>query len=148
MRRTYDASFDMIAFLKIDMHKEHNYEEWKEIRSRTDSIANAVFLIAGGALSLSINVMIGNKQKLSLPRAVIDATNDAWFLLLGSIIIFLFIKVTLIGQAMLLQFKEEFVNKHLLKINTISWILGGIAFICFVMGMFKMVEAAVLILSN
>jgi hypothetical protein len=43
-------------------HAERNYEEWKEIRSRVDSIASTVFLIAGGALTLSINVILGNRE--------------------------------------------------------------------------------------
>lgn len=42
-------------------HLENNYEEWQEIRSRIDSIANAVFLISGSALSLSISVRLSNK---------------------------------------------------------------------------------------
>ncbi|WP_269519200.1 hypothetical protein [Alteromonas sp. BMJM2] len=51
---------------------ENDYEEWKEIRSRADSIATAVFLLTGGALSLSINVMVGNKSKLKLSAPLLE----------------------------------------------------------------------------
>lgn len=43
---------------------EKNYEEWNEIRSRVDSLASAVFLIAGGALTLSISVLTSQTSPL------------------------------------------------------------------------------------
>lgn len=125
------------------MHQENNYEEFKEIRSRVDSIATAVFLIAGGALSLSINVMLGNKGKIILTEGVINNTTLAWYFLLTSVVLFLILKIQMIAQAMLLQFFSEFVNSHLKKFNITSWIVGGSAFITFVFGMVKMVQAAV-----
>lgn len=125
------------------MHQENNYEEFKEIRSRVDSIATAVFLIAGGALSLSINVMLGNKGKIVLTEGVINSTKLAWYFLLTSVVLFLILKIQMIAQAMLLQFFSGFVNSHLKKFNIASWIVGGSAFITFVFGMVKMVQAAV-----
>jgi len=130
------------------MHQEHNYEEFKEIRSRVDSIATAVFLIAGGALSLSINVMLGNKGKIVLTETVVNNTKLAWYFLLTSVVLFLIVKIQMTAQAMLLQFFTGFVNSHLKKFNIASWIVGGFAFITFVFGMVKMVQAAVGTISS
>ena len=127
---------------------ENNYEEWKEIRSRADSIATAVFLLTGGALSLSINVMVGNKSKLELSAPLIENITLAWYFLLTAIICFLLIKAYLIGIAMTRQFKPQLINKHLFKINIVSWALGLVAFGSFVYGMYKMVHAAVLTIGG
>lgn len=35
---------------------ELNHDDWVEIRARIDSIANGIYLIAGGALMLSITI--------------------------------------------------------------------------------------------
>ncbi len=127
---------------------ENNYEEWKEIRSRADSIATAVFLISGGALSLSINVMVGNKNKLQLSSALLENITLAWYSLLTAIICFLLIKVYFIGIAMVRQFKPQLINAHLFKINIVSWVLGLVAFGSFAFGMYKMVQAAVVTIGG
>lgn len=130
------------------MHKENNYEEFKEIRSRVDSIATGVFLLAGGALSLSINVMLGNKNKIKLSPEVVNDTKLAWYFLLASIILFLAVKVQMIAQGMSLLFFSEFVNRNLEKLNIAAWIVGGTAFITFTIGMLKMVQAAVGVIGS
>tara|TARA_B100002049_G_C15857702_1_gene282036 strand:+ start:218 stop:610 length:393 start_codon:yes stop_codon:yes gene_type:complete len=122
---------------------ENNYEEWLEIRSRVDSIATAVFLLAGGALSLSINIMLGNKNKLNISATVIEETTLAWYGLLFSIMCFLLVKVHLIAMSMVRQFKPGFVDRHIVTLNLISWVLGLLGFISFLFGMLKMVQAAV-----
>lgn len=130
------------------MHKENYYEEWKEIRTRADSIANAIFIIAGGALSLSITVMLGNKEKLKISTEIIQSTALAWYLLLFSITLFLFIKACLIVQAMLLQFKTLFIDKNIGKINSALLVMGFLAFTTFIAGMYKMVQTAVLVIGS
>ncbi len=127
---------------------ENNYEEWKEIRARADSIATAVFLITGGALSLSINVMVSNKNKLKLSAAILENVTVAWYSLLTAIVCFLLIKVYLIGIAMVRQFKPQLMNKYLFKVNLIAWILGLVAFSSFTLGMYRIVHAAVLTIAG
>jgi hypothetical protein len=126
---------------------ENNYEEWKEIRARTDSIANAIFLIAGGALSLSITVMLSNKSNGTITPEVAQQATTAWYWLLSSIILSLVVKVAMVLQAFLLQFKTEFINTHLNKFNSLSWVFGLSGLFAFSCGFIKMVYAAVLAVS-
>ncbi|MDR0716001.1 MAG: hypothetical protein LBF50_01120 [Azoarcus sp.] len=121
---------------------ENNDEDWREIRSRADSIASTVFLISGGALSLSITVILGNKGAGFITTQVASFTIWSWYLLLGAIILFLLLKGYMVFQAYLLQFCLEYVNNHLRLFNGIGWSLGAIGFIAFVIGMILMVYAA------
>ena len=127
---------------------ENNYEEWKEIRSRIDSISNAVFIISGGALSLSISVLLSNKASgLISPTAACKAAS-AWYWLLASVIIFLLLKAKLILQSYMLQFHTEFVNRHIYKFNYLGWAVGIAGFIAFVVGFIQLVNVAVLVIST
>lgn len=121
---------------------ENNSNDWREIRSRVDSIANAVFLIAGGALSLSISVILGNKDAGFITSQVACLATAAWYSLLASVFLFLLLKVHLVFQAYMLQFNTEFVNKHLAGLNRTGWAVGVLGFISFVAGLILMVRAA------
>lgn len=129
-------------------HLENNYEEWKEIRSRIDSIANAVFLISGGALSLSISVLLSNKASgLISPLAACKAA-FAWYWLLASVIIFLFLKSMLVLQSYMLQFHTEFVSRHIYKFNYSGWLVGIAGFFTFVIGFVQLVNVAILVIGT
>ena len=65
---------------------ERNHEEWERIRARADSLANAVFLIAGGALSVSISVMVSAKKSGVVPEAASSIATTGWYCLLAAII--------------------------------------------------------------
>ena len=121
---------------------EKNYEEWKEIRSRVDSIANAIFLIAGGALSLSISVILSNKGVGLISKEVSTLASSAWYWLLAAIITLLFLKIYLVSQAFILQFKPQFITRWLSWVNGIGWVLGIAGFISFGWGLYQMVRAA------
>ena len=125
---------------------EQNNEDWKEIRSRVDSIANAVFLVAGGALSLSITVILGNKTASYITPMVVGLTVQAWYALLIAVVLFLVLKIHLVLQAFLLQFKPAYVNKHIIGLNLTGWIIGICGFTAFSWGFFVMVRAAVIAL--
>ncbi|MBX3648753.1 MAG: hypothetical protein KF766_13890 [Rhodocyclaceae bacterium] len=129
-------------------HLERNYEEWKEIRSRIDSIANAVFLISGGALTLSISVLINSKAQGLITEQAADRAAVAWYWLLSSVLIFLFLKGKLILQSYLLQFHTSFVDKHIYKLNYAGWAIGVAGFISFSVGFIELVSVAVLVISN
>ncbi|WP_156480532.1 hypothetical protein [Aquipseudomonas alcaligenes] len=123
---------------------ENNSDDWREIRARADSIANAIFLISGGALSLSISVILSNKSAGYITAQVACIASLAWYCLLASLILFLALKGHMILQAYLLQFRPNYVNKHLRFLNGISWAIGLTGFISFIAGMFLMVRTAIL----
>lgn len=127
---------------------ENNSDDWREIRSRVDSIANAVFLIAGGALSLSVSVLVGGKASGIVSAQVADLASTSWYCLLGAVIFFLLLKADLVLQAFLLQFKTEFVNHNLGKLNAAAWVLGLIGFVLFIVGLGYMVQTAVLVVHS
>ena len=77
---------------------ENNNDDWKELRSRVDSIANAIFLVAGGALSLSITVILGNRTAHYITAQVLSLTKDAWYFLLAAIILFLLLRPISFGR--------------------------------------------------
>jgi len=122
---------------------ENNAEDWREIRTRIDSIANAVFLISGGALSLSISVLLSGKGSGLITPAVASLATTSWYFLLGSVFLFLLLKAHLILQANLLQFKPDLVNNHLKLLNGVAWAIGVFGFVAFCAGMTIMVRAAV-----
>jgi hypothetical protein len=127
---------------------EENNDDWKELRSRVDSIANAIFLVAGGALSLSITVVLGNKSASYLTKNVLCLNKSAWYCLLASILLFLLLKLYLVWLAYLRQVNGDFLNRHLSRLNHVAWIIGLLGFISFVLGMIAMVQSAVAAIST
>lgn len=121
---------------------ENNNEDWREIRSRVDSIANAVFFVAGGALSLSISVILDKKSEPFITSEVARLASQAWYFMLASVILFLLVKAHLVLQAFLLQVATGFVNRRLKFLNSVGWVLGGIGFLCFSWAFIQMVRAA------
>jgi hypothetical protein len=92
--------------------------------------------------------MLGNKGTLKISTEIIQSTVLAWYLLLFSIALFLLVKACLIVQAMLLQLKTALIDRNIGKINSTLLMLGLLAFISFIAGMYKMVQAAVLIIVS
>lgn len=127
---------------------ESNSDDWREIRSRVDSIANAVFLIAGGALSLSVSVLVDGKASGIVSEEVANLAATSWYCLLGAVVFFLLLKADLVLQAYLLQFKAEFVNNNLGKLNGAAWGLGLAGFVLFIVGLACMVRTAVLVVRT
>lgn len=127
---------------------ENNSDDWREIRSRVDSIANAVFLVAGGTLSLSVSVLVGGKASGIVSEQVASLASTSWYCLLGAVVSFLLLKADLVLQAFLLQFKTEFVNNNLGKLNAGAWVIGLVGFVLFVAGLIYMVRAAVLVVQT
>jgi len=127
---------------------EKNVEEWREIRSRVDSIASAVFLVAGGALSLSITVVVGKADSGLVSSEVASHSICAWYALLIAVLLFLLLKGYLVIQAFILQFKTDFMNRHLVLLNVVGWSIGVLGFAAFVTGLFRMVQAAALVVGT
>ena len=130
------------------MATENDYEHWKEMRARVDSIANAVFLIGGGALSLSITVILSNLKKLDISQPDIQFIKCAWILLFFAIVSSLFLKIFIVFQAFLLQEKTNFMDKHYMKFNCAGWVIGLTSFLLFCVGLYFMIMSASNLLVN
>lgn len=128
---------------------EENLEEWKELRARVDSIAGAVFLVAGGALSLSITVVVGNLGELNLSDADADILKYAWTLLVLSIVLALSVKIVSVLQKYLLLIKPHFMNQNYMKFNGAGWVLGLTSFFLFCGGLWLLaLSASDMIIGN
>lgn len=127
---------------------ENNLNEWMEIRARVDSIAHAVFLIAGGALSLSITIVLGNLQKFRLSLSDVYALEWAWALLVLSIVLALTLKVEMVLQKYLLLVQASFMNRHFMTFNRMGWVIGCVAFLAFCGGIIFLALAASGILNS
>ncbi|WP_297531979.1 hypothetical protein [Thalassolituus sp.] len=121
---------------------EKNLEEWKELRARVDSIAGAIFLVAGGALSLSITVVIGNLGNLGLSDSDANVLKYAWTLLVLSIVLALSVKIVSVLQKYLLLIKPSFMNQHYMKFNGVGWVLGLTSFVFFCGGLWLLAISA------
>lgn len=125
---------------------EFNFEAWKEIRARVDSIANALFLVAGGALSVSIAVLLSKDgPKLdSAPKCMITFS---WYLLLYAVVAFVLIKGILVIQAYKLNVNSPNRSTWHAVTTGANWFLGISGLIFFAIGMFLLVTVAVFALA-
>ena len=125
---------------------EIDFEAWKEIRSRVDSIANALFLIAGGALSISIAILL-NKDAPKLPAMAKCLMSLSWYCLLYSVVAFVLIKGILVVQA----YKHYSNGSHNVtwhQLTTrVNWFLGLTGLPAFILGMFVLVKVAIDVIS-
>lgn len=121
---------------------ENNNDDWKEMRARIDSIANAMFLIGGGALSLSITVILSNLKNLQISESNFNLVQCAWWQLSAAILTALFIKIFLVIQTFLLQIATPFTDKHYMKFNWFVLVSGLCSFYLFCNGFYFMVLSA------
>lgn len=127
---------------------EQNHEEWERIRTRADSLANAVFLIAGGALSISISIMVSAKKSGVVPEIASSIAITGWYCLLAAIILFVTLKIHLIGQAFLLHVKTDIADRYNLLLNGLGWLWGLGGFVTFVWGLLQLIRAAAIVISD
>ncbi len=127
---------------------ERDHEEWKELRARVDSIANAVFLIAGGSLSLSITAMLDLKNKSLLTGEVAVIIGEAWVFMLASVLLMLLNKVLAVLQAFLLHEHPTYHARAYKRYNLLGWVLGTIGLTSFAWGLILMVRAASMALQT
>ncbi len=126
---------------------ESDFEAWKEIRGRVDSIASALFLVAGGALSVSIAVLLG-KDHPAISVATKCLVSLSWYFLLFSIIAFLLVKAVLVVQAYKIYVDDPRKNVWHLVTTRANWILGILGLITFVLGMLLLVVGAASVLYD
>ncbi|MGK0271891.1 MAG: hypothetical protein ACI88H_002557 [Cocleimonas sp.] len=127
---------------------ENNNSDWKEMRARIDSIANAMFLIGGGALSISITVILSNLKKLNISESNVHLIECAWGQLALSLMLVLLLKIHVVFQEFLLQVATNFMIKHYMKFNWSVLIIGLSAFYLFCNGFYFMVLSASNIVSS
>lgn len=118
--------------------------DWKELRGRVDSLAGAVFLVAGGALTLSISVLLNLKESTPSIYCYANDISYSWYMLLASIILFVVLKMWLIFQAFMRGFMvSEKHNATVKYTNTVGWLLGLSGLSSFILGMYKLISVAV-----
>lgn len=127
---------------------EINREEWQEIRSRLDTLANAVFLVGGGAVSISIGVLLGNKSIGIVSANTQFYVAASWLCLFYSITSFLLVKGLLIVQAYTRLSGFGNPSKWHKVTTRFNWFLGISGIIAFVIGMGALVWSAVQILHQ
>lgn len=129
------------------MPEESSHDEFVEIRARTDSIASAIFLLAGGALSISIGVLLDLKAEGKLPQCAITTVESSWAFLVGSVIAFVVLKCHLVLQSFTLHWKPNFYELHINKSNAFGFILGLSGATLFIVGIVQLVIAAKQVLN-
>ena len=117
--------------------------DWKELRARVDSLAGAIFLISGGALTLSISVLLKLKDSTPAIKCYASDISLSWYALLTSIILFVTLKVLLITQLFMSGFMHSKRYNPTVKVtNTFAWLLAILGLFSFSWGMFKLVAVA------
>ena len=129
------------------MPVESNHDEFVEIRARADSIASAIFLLAGGALSISIGVLLDLKAEDKLPACAISTVESSWEFLVGSVIAFVILKCHLVVQSFILHWKTDFYDRHINKSNAFGFVLGLGGAALFVVGITQLFMAAKQVLN-
>lgn len=127
---------------------ENHSADWQEMRARVDSIANAIFLIGGGSLSLSMSVVISNFESLTVNTKMVSDISSAWLSLVYSIGLALLLKIYMVFQSFHLQGNPEFMNKYNRIFNLGGWIVGGTSFVLFCVGFYLTVIFGVDLVSG
>lgn len=126
---------------------EPDFEAWKEIRARVDSIAHALFLVAGGALSVSIAVLLG-KDAPKLSETARCLVTVSWYSLLYSVVVFALIKGILVVQAYMQHGNSSRKAAWHRHTTCVNWCLGITGMLAFVIGMFLLVKVAAIAVSS
>lgn len=112
----------------------------QDLRSRVDTLAKSIFLIAGGAITLSVNLYLNKKSAFT---NVINHLKTSWFYLLASILLFAVVIGLLIIQGYLCG---EFYRAKILKndnsntepnrfLDIAALAMGILGFAFFIIGM-------------
>jgi hypothetical protein len=128
-----------LAQRNIELLSEH----WSETRKRVDTMAKTVFLLSGGALTVSLGVFIRQDAPV-LTAFQSSVLSCSWWSLFGSMVGFALILGILIIQASLqgsiwgAEFagrKPTFSVKWVTATEWLNWLLGVSAFALFVIGL-------------
>jgi drug/metabolite transporter (DMT)-like permease len=78
------------------MSLEEFNKHQQDVRVRTDSLARAVFILAGGALSISIGLFLNSK--LSISHEIVSLLKFSWAMLALSILSLILMLTTVISR--------------------------------------------------
>lgn len=95
-------------------------------------------------MSLSLSVMLGNKDTGIITSAVQSLAVCAWWALASSIVLALVLKTLLIFQAFMLQVATDWLNRNVARLNAAGWLLGISTLFAFSFGLVQIVRAAVI----
>lgn len=135
-----------------DSNSLQNTEEdvnphWTEIRSRVDSLSNEIFLISGGALTLSVTVLLGLKQTHTITQEVQNISSCAWIALIAAILFFVLLKGLLIWQSFRMVAGPVIIKSHMVKSNKLAWTLGVLGATAFILGLCLIAYSAMQIIK-
>lgn len=122
---------------ELDQFNSHQ----EDTRKRTDSLAKSVFLLSGGALTLSIGVFL-RKESQEIPMELVTWLKRAWFSLFMSITLFVLVLSVMIIRDYYFGelWRKELNGKANSSENSpgcfdvIMWVLGLLAILCFLFG--------------
>ncbi|GGD62821.1 hypothetical protein [Lacimicrobium alkaliphilum] len=128
--------------------EEENSQEWKDLRARVDTLSNSIFLLSSGAISFSATALINAKSSEHIN--IISSTQDnaviSWYLLLGSIILFVLLKTHLVVQAYARLNNLKWYSNVLIT-NKIGWGLGSLGLSLFFAGLVMLVRISAQVLN-
>ncbi len=128
-----------LAQRNIELLSEH----WSETRKRVDTMAKTIFLLSGGALTVSFGIFIRQDSPL-LTGFQSSVLRCSWWSLFGSMVGFALILGILIIQSSLqgsiwgAEFagsKPTFSAKWVAATARLNWLLGVFAFALFIGGL-------------
>jgi divalent metal cation (Fe/Co/Zn/Cd) transporter len=119
----------------------------QDVRARTDSLAKAVFILSGGALSISIGVF-SNIEKI--PECAVSVLKLSWWSLTITILSLVFMLFIVIGRDYFfgerwrdqLENKIESANKSNVKVDSFIWFFAIAGLLTFIIGYIGLAYAA------
>jgi hypothetical protein len=125
---------------------ETDVEAWREIRARADSVANVVFLLGGGALSVSIATLIGSSAQSGVTNSIKLCVIVSWWLLGFAMVASLLVKFLLIVQAYKVLSQSRRAETWRRVTTFINWSLALSSLVTFIAGNAVLIYAASAIL--
>ena len=125
-----------------------------DVRTRTDTLAKAIFVLAGGALSISIGLFLNSKTKLS--PEIVGYLQCSWVLLtlvIISLVLMLFTIITrdyFFGERWRRSLHKNYdgkVENHK-PWDVAIWSFALVALVCFLIGFSLLSMSAILLLEG
>jgi|CXWL01.1.fsa_nt_gi magnesium-transporting ATPase (P-type) len=125
----------------------------QDVRSRTDSLAQAVFVLSGGALSISIGIFSNNKN---IPECAASILKLSWWSLTTTIISLVIMLFIVIGRDYFfgerwrkqLDGKVESANVNNTVVDIFIWLFALISLVSFMVGYIGLAYAASSVLGS
>ncbi len=134
---------------------EQFYAHQEDVRRRADSLVRALFVLSGGALTVSIGFFGGSSRSLLSPELIL-VLQSSWWSLFVSILCLASSLVAIIGRdyAFGERWREKLDGKREDAPNgpgwceLLIWILASVGFVSFFVGMIGLAYVASSAVSN